>query len=102
MFKIAQLEDACEDYGQAVRYNGGAPCGGRALVLDSGHVFESGRVVPVCGNTFRMLNETRLAHFFSFYGSFQRHYGIFAGCGESSPFPDAPAAPAGKTSGGCC
>jgi hypothetical protein len=47
---------------------------------------QTGKVFPVCGNTYRMLNETRLAEHFDFIGSFDRHYGIFSGCGSSLPF----------------
>jgi radical SAM/Cys-rich protein len=54
--------------------------------LDSHHAIETGRVFPVCGNTYRMLNETRFAPHFEFIGDFTRHYGLFAGCGSEMPF----------------
>jgi hypothetical protein len=37
---------------------------------------EKGRVFPVCGNTWRMLRETRFAPHFDFIGDFSRHYGM--------------------------
>ncbi|MBK6422361.1 MAG: methyltransferase domain-containing protein [Gemmatimonadetes bacterium] len=100
LFKLEGLEPACEDYGQAVRYHGGIP-GAEALVhLDGHHPFEAGKIVPVCGNSWRMLAETRLARWFSCFGDTTRHYGIFAGCGTSLPFAEAGGeAPA---AGACC
>ena len=41
---------------------------------------------PVCGNTWRMLADTRFAPHFDFIGDFATHYGIFPGCGTSIPF----------------
>ena len=145
LWKIAELEPDCEDYGQAVQYLGtipypacqevngstvrplplpplGAagsshseqervlrsfdldaalsPAAGdmpgahatpaklmSAYKLDDHHVFPVGKVMPVCGNTYRMLNQTRLKHHFRFHGgNFTQHYGIFNGCGKSMPF----------------
>jgi len=98
LFKLDALEPACEDHGQAVVYRGTIPEHAHEFVLDKHHRIEAGRIFPVCGNTFRMLKESRLAPHFDFHGDFSRHYGIFAGCGTVIPF-DAPVADA-KT--GCC
>jgi arsenite methyltransferase len=88
LFRLPDLEPACEDYGQAVRYMGGiSQCPDR-LVLDKHHVFQTGRIEPVCGNTQRMLGETRLAPFFEFFGDSSTHYGIFPGCGDDLPYGD--------------
>ncbi len=89
LFKLDGLEPACEDYGQAAIYRGGIDGAEEALVLDSHHRFETGRVVPVCGNTLRMLTETRFAPYFDVVGKGDRHYGIFAGCGSAIPFTSA-------------
>ncbi len=86
LFKIPALEPACEDYGQAVIYRGTIPEAPHAFELDGHHRIETGRVFPVCGNTWRMLNETRFASHFEFIGDFSRHYGIFPGCGTNIPF----------------
>ena len=86
MFKIAELETACEDYGQAVIYKGTIPEHPDKYALDKHHDMETGRVFPVCGNTWRMLQDTRFAPHFEFIGNFDRHYGIFAGCGTSIPY----------------
>jgi SAM-dependent methyltransferase len=99
LFKLAGLEPACEDYGQAVEYRGTVPHHPHAFVLDKHHRIESGRQFPVCGNTWRMLHDTRFVGHFEFYGSFVRHFGIFAGCGMAVPFSDTQDS---QSSGGCC
>ncbi|MEX0643773.1 MAG: methyltransferase domain-containing protein, partial [Parvularculaceae bacterium] len=57
LFRIDGLEPACEDYGQAVIYKGGIAGAERVFALDGHHAIEQGRAFPVCGNTYRMLNE---------------------------------------------
>ena len=86
LFKLDGLETACEDYGQAVIYRGTVPHHPHRFVLDKHHDIEVGRAFAVCGNTWRMLKDTRLAAHFEFIGDFSRHYGIFPGCGEGIPF----------------
>ncbi|AZV77617.1 methyltransferase domain-containing protein [Parasedimentitalea marina] len=86
LFKLAGLEPACEDFGQAVIYKGSIPHAPHVFALDDHHVIETGKVFPVCGNTWMMLKETRFAAHFEFIGNFNTHYGIFAGCGGESPF----------------
>ncbi len=86
LFKLPALESDCEDYGQAVIYKGSIPHAPHALHLDDHHVIERGKVFAVCGNTWMMLKDSRLAPHFDFIGDFSTHYGIFAGCGGNSPF----------------
>ncbi len=100
LFKLDGLEPACEDYGQAVIYKGTVPEEPDIFVLDGHHHIEKGRIFPVCGNTWRMLAETRFAPHFQFVGDFRTHFGIFPGCGTSIPFTAADD-PNG-TSGACC
>jgi SAM-dependent methyltransferase len=88
LFKLDGLEPDCEDYGQAVIYRGGIPGQEQRFILDKHHAIEAGRVFPVCGNTWRMLRDTRFAPHFDFIGDFARHYGIFAGCGGGLPFDE--------------
>jgi SAM-dependent methyltransferase len=120
LLKLDDLEPACEDYGQAVMYKGtilvdtasaaenepvGASATSASWKLDKHHVFEQGKVVPVCGNTYSMLHDNpRAAKHFEFYGSWERHYGIFEGCGSSLPFDSASKgeASSGGGGGGCC
>jgi hypothetical protein len=67
------------------------------FTLDDHHHFPEGMVVPVCGNTFRMLHQTRFRRHFRFIGEdFSKHFGIFEGCGKSMPFATDGAG------GGCC
>ncbi|MCG3857638.1 methyltransferase domain-containing protein [Psychrobacter sp. Ps2] len=100
LFKIDSLEDACEDHGQAVIYKGTIEQSPHRFDLDKHHAIEAGRVFPVCGNTFRMLQESRFAPHFEFIGDYSRHYGIFAGCGELMPFTQPMVLATGL--GGCC
>ena len=72
-------------------------------------MIQKGKVFPVCGNTWRMLSDTRFREHFEFLGSFDTHYGIFEGCGTDMPFTSEPiegSVSAGgspsKGSGGCC
>jgi SAM-dependent methyltransferase len=89
LFKLDGLESACEDYGQAVIYKGTIPNNPHGFTLDKHHAIETGRVFPVCGNTWRMLNETRFADHFTFIGDFNHHFGLFEGCGSVMPFDTA-------------
>ena len=99
LFKLEGLEPLCEDYGQAVIYKGGIAHAEDTFVLDKHHAIERGKVFPLCGNTWRMLKETRFAPYFDFVGDFSTHYGIFAGCGTSIPFDTGVVAGAASS---CC
>jgi arsenite methyltransferase len=89
LFKLDGLEPDCEDYGQAVIYKGTMANSPDRFVLDKHHDIESGRVFPVCGNTWRMLHDTRFAAHFEFIGDFSKHFGIFEGCGVGLPFNES-------------
>ncbi|MDA9774510.1 methyltransferase domain-containing protein [Saprospiraceae bacterium] len=86
LFKIDGLENDCEDYGQAVAYKGGIENTENVFHLDDHHMFERGKIESVCGNTYKMLFDTRYKDHFDFYGSWDVHYGIFEGCGGAMPF----------------
>lgn len=86
LFKIDELESDCEDYGQAVKYLGGIPQHEQFFDLDGHHRFEQGKIEPVCGNTLRMLQDSRFKPYFDFYGDWQQHFGLFEGCGKEIPF----------------
>lgn len=88
MFKIDGLESDCEDYGQAVSYKGNMLENMNSFDLDEHHHFPKGKILSVCGNTFKMLHETRFKDNFDFYGNFSTHYGIFEGCGGAMPFSE--------------
>lgn len=101
LFKIDGLETACEDYGQAVIYRGTIPEHPDRFVLDKHHDIEAGKVFPVCGNSWRMLHDTRFGSHFDFIGDFSRHYGLFEGCGDAIPF-DTSGAAGGGLGAACC
>jgi len=100
LFKIAQLEAACEDYGQSVIYRGTVEDEPRRFVLDKHCVIERGPPVPVCGNTWRMLHNTRFRTHFDFTGDWDRHYGVFERSAASLPFDVSGSTDPGA--GGCC
>lgn len=101
LFKLPALEPACEDYGQAVVYRGTVKDMAATFTLDKHHVFTTGKMHLVCGNTWRMLHDTRLRPHFDFYGNWDTHYGIFEGCGTLLPFAEAVTGGVAAT-GGCC
>ncbi|MEA3413444.1 MAG: methyltransferase domain-containing protein [Pseudomonadota bacterium] len=94
LFRVPGLEDACEDFGQAVIYRGTIPHRGHVFDLDDHHRFEAGRSVRVCGNTYLMLHESRFRDHFRFFGDMSRHFGLFPDCGEPVV--------TGTAAAGCC
>lgn len=82
LFKIPELEDACEDYGQAATYLGSIKESPHRFILDNHHVFETDQPLRVCSNTALMLDSTRLKKHFKIEGNVSKHFGLFAGCGE--------------------
>jgi arsenite methyltransferase len=106
LFKLNSLEPFCEDYGQAVIYKGGVSHAEDVFVLDKHYTIAKGKVFPVCGNTWKMLKETRFAAHFDFIGDFSHHYGIFSGCGTSMPYDTMPnqtsTVSAAANKSGCC
>ena len=98
LFKLDGLEPTCEDYGQAVIYHSTIPDHSHRFVLDSHHDIEAERVFPVCGNTWRMLHDSRFKEHSEFIGDFSQHYGIFAGCGNDMPFAQYE----NTATAGCC
>ena len=107
LFKLqptTQLETACEDYGQAVVYRGTIERHPHGWALDNHHFMETGKIFPVCGNTYHMLHDTRFAKHFDFLGDKSTHFGIFDGCGTSMPFESADGGGGSSKGGGgaCC
>jgi len=97
LFKFPALESDCEDYGQAVKYKGTIEGVPGTYHMDDHHPFPKGKIMTVCGNTYMMLKDTRLAKHFEFYGNFDTHYGIFEGCGGAMPFSED-----GSEGAACC
>lgn len=98
LFKIKGMESDCENYGQAVKYKGTLETEPHAFDLDEHHHFPTGKKINVCGNTYKMLNETRYKKHFEFFGDWTNHIGIFEGCGAKMPFSYS----AGDSKDGTC
>jgi len=79
-FKLDDLEDACEDYGQVACYDGSIPNYPHFFDFDDHHRFFTCKPAPVCGNTAAMLSKTRYAKAFKVVGDRAVHFGIFGGC----------------------
>jgi SAM-dependent methyltransferase len=77
LFKIADLEDGEEDYGQSALYHGTIPGCAHRFCLDADNCFEAGRAAGVGGNTARMLETSRFASHFQIIGDRSRHFGPF-------------------------
>ncbi|WP_374053135.1 methyltransferase domain-containing protein [Xenorhabdus taiwanensis] len=82
LFNI-DLEDSCEDYGQVAIYKGNLPDAPIRFMFDQEHVFETGKVVPICRNTADIICKSRYHNLFSVIGEVHTHYGIF-NCGTAS------------------
>ncbi len=82
MFKIEGLEERCEDYGQLATYKGGIAHMDALFMLDDHHLFEKGRPERICGNTARMIEESRFGEFFDVQGNRSTHFGLFD-CSET-------------------
>lgn len=81
-FKL-DLEDRCEDYGQVATYLGCIDESPDAFRLDDHHLFEKGTPTRVCGNTAKMLEETRFKEHFRVEGDSKIHFGLFD-CGDDA------------------
>ncbi len=97
LFKLPNLETASENYGQSVIYKGTLPHHER-FKLDKQYLFAKNEAFPVCGNTYRMLHDTRFAPHFEFMGSWDTHYGLFKEA--ETPFDEKQND--SETTYGCC
>ncbi|MFC7291402.1 methyltransferase domain-containing protein [Hirschia litorea] len=104
LMKLNGMDAACEDYGQAVIYKGGAQGMERIFELDTEHKIEAGRVFPVCRNTLKMLTQTRFSRFFDVLGNGDTHLGPFPGCAPVNVFSVEPSqsVPSQATMTSCC
>lgn len=97
-FKLPELEDICEDFGQVAVYRGSIAGHPHYFDLDDHHRFITGKRMPVCGNTASMIQDTRFSEHFVVEGDRSVHFG---------PFDCAPAAARASnydnaTGGACC
>ena len=84
LWKLGGLEDACEDYGHIAIYQGGIPFSPFKYELDGEHIFYKNKPERICGNTAKMLQETRFGKYFKIIGDFSQHFGAFEDCGNQS------------------
>jgi ubiquinone/menaquinone biosynthesis C-methylase UbiE len=95
-FKLDDLEDICEDYGQVAWYDGRIPGHPHFFDLDDHHRFFTNKPMLVCGNTASMVSKTRYGKAFKVMGDRSVHYGAFAGCGSDSAVEET------RSGGSCC
>lgn len=100
LFKLDGLEESREDYGQRVRYRGDIPHHPDGIRLDKQTWLVAGQETPVCGNSYRILGESRLGDHFDFNPGDGVHRGVFPGTDRRIPF-DA-GLKVGLALGGCC
>lgn len=77
VFKLDDLEDIYENYGQVATYSGTMPDCPDTFILDRDLIFITGKPMPVCGNTASMLQNTRYCSYFKVAGNRSRHFGPF-------------------------
>jgi hypothetical protein len=92
-FKLYDLEDRCEDYGQVAYYQGTMDGSPNGFILDDHHAFVTGNPLLVCGNTASMITNTRYGKHFKVVGNRDKHFGLF---------PCSPACGDVKSTGSCC
>ncbi len=80
-FKLDDLEDICEDYGQVATYQGTMTECPTHFTLDNHHDFVAKKPMLVCGNTASMVSRTRFGRHFEVTGSRNTHFGAFD-CGS--------------------
>jgi len=95
-FKLASLEDRCEDFGQVATYLGTILNAPHVFTLDDHHDFFAHKPTLVCGNSAAMVEETRLGAHFEVTPP-TGHFGLF-------PCDPAPASSSdqGLCADGCC
>lgn len=77
VFKLDDMEDICEDFGQVAYYQGTIPNHPHQFQLDDHHIFIAQKPMLVCGNTASILTNTRFAKHFKIIGDRTLHYGPF-------------------------
>ncbi|MFC1807963.1 arsenosugar biosynthesis radical SAM (seleno)protein ArsS [Candidatus Omnitrophota bacterium] len=97
-FKLDDIEDICEDYGQVATYLGTIPNHQHKFALDDHHTFITNKPMLVSGNTASMLSKTRYTKHFKVEGDRDTHYGPFE-CGPAYKKEEDENA---STGGACC
>jgi SAM-dependent methyltransferase len=76
-FKLDDLEDICEDYGQVATYQGTMTECPTHFTLDDHHDFVAKKPMLVCGNSAAMVSRTRFGRHFEVVGTRNTHFGAF-------------------------
>ena len=101
-FKLDDLEDICEDYGQVACYDGSIEGNPHFFDLDTNHRFYTDKPMLVCGNTASMLENTRYAKAFKVIGNRSKHFGAFGSCGNMGNSTNETQAVDSCSTGSCC
>lgn len=96
-FKIDDLEDTCEDYGQIAVYLGTIPETPHQFILDERHIFIKDKPVVICGNTASILQKSRYSRHFKIIGDKKVHFGLF-----NCKIPDGVMKRDESKDGSCC
>lgn len=99
-FKLDDLEDTCEDYGQTAVYLGTIAGYAHQFKLDDHHIFITNKPMLVCGNTASMVSRTRYGRHFKIAGDRTTHFGPF-NCGPAS-MKIKSGSPVSGGGGACC
>ena len=75
-FKIPEIEDACEDYGQEATYLGNIPGHEEKWSFYQCLAFNKGEKVRICSNLGEILTKSRFAKFFE-VSQRKQHLGLF-------------------------
>ena len=87
-FKLNDMEDICEDYGQVAYYNGSITGSPHFFDFDDHHRFYTNKPMLVCGNTASMVSKTRYSKAFKVTGNRDVHFGKFVNCGSENKFAE--------------
>jgi hypothetical protein len=101
-FKLNDLEDICEDYGQVAYYNGSIAGQPHFFDLDDHHRFITGKPMLVCGNTASMISNTRYDLAFKVIGDRSVHFGLFDCTSDVSSVNASVSEDDSCSSGSCC
>ncbi len=77
LFKVVELEEGEEDYGQSAIYQGTVEGFAHHFILDGINRFDTGKSVRVGGNTARIIKMSRFSPHFTICGDTSRHFGPF-------------------------
>lgn len=101
LFKSPDLELTHEDYGLKVIYKGTLAHFPEKFKFDQQYEFATGVATKVCGNTWKILANSRFSTHFEWIGDFDEHYGAFNS--DSCLMPIDTAENTGlSTTSGCC